>query len=127
MEKLTVAGLARIRDAEAARSALREGGTRARITVHLGTCGTVAGAQAVLDAALDEARRRGLADVAVVSSGCAGLCGREPMATVEIAGQPPVKYVDLTPAKIREIIERHIAGGTIAAEYALAAGLETML
>jgi (2Fe-2S) ferredoxin len=49
------------------------------------------------------------------------------MATIEIAGQPPVKYVDLTPAKIREIIESHIAGGTIAAEYALAAGLETML
>ena len=63
-------------------------------------------------------------DVLLTNSGCAGLCSREPMATVELAGQAPVKYVDLTEKKIKEIFEKHVLGGRIVTEYALGIGSE---
>jgi (2Fe-2S) ferredoxin len=46
------------------------------------------------------------------------------MATVEIAGKPPVKYVDLTVEKMKKILEKHIMKGNIVNEYALAIGSE---
>ena len=60
----------------------------------------------------------------MTSSGCAGLCSQEPMVTVELAGRAPVKYVNLTETKIREIFEKHILGGAIVKEYALGIGSE---
>jgi NADH:ubiquinone oxidoreductase subunit F (NADH-binding)/(2Fe-2S) ferredoxin/Pyruvate/2-oxoacid:ferredoxin oxidoreductase delta subunit len=127
MPRLFVADLARIRRETRERRSIRPDGTRARITVHMGTCGTAAGAQEVLDAAYKETAARRLANVDVAASGCAGLCNREPMATVEIAGRAPVKYINLTADKIREIIERHVLGGAIVAENALAVGEETIV
>ena len=127
MPKLTVEDLARLRDEARARLALREDGTRARLTIHMGTCGAAAGAQPVFDAARDEIRKLGLAGVDLTSSGCAGLCSREPMATVEIAGRPPIKYADLTPDRIREIVRSHIRDGEIVGENALAVGDESQV
>jgi len=92
----------------------------------MGTCGSAAGAREVMDALLDEMQKNDVRDVIVTTSGCVGLCSREPMATVELKGQPPVKYVDLNPAKIRKILVEHILGGHIVSEYALAIGSETM-
>jgi len=68
----------------------------------------------------------GSEDVIVTTSGCAGLCKREPMATVEIAGEAPVKYVDLDPDKAKKIFEEHIKGGNIVKEYALVVGSERL-
>jgi len=123
--KLTIDDLQKMRERASAAVALRAGQARARITVHLGTCGIAAGAREVMAALLKEIEARGLTDVVVVTSGCAGLCSREPMATVELRGQAPVKYVELTPEKIRKVFERHVLGGTILAESALATGSET--
>jgi NADP-reducing hydrogenase subunit HndB len=64
-------------------------------------------------------------DVIVTTSGCAGLCSREPMATVEIAGQAPVKYADLKPETIVRVLKDHVLEGRIVTEYALASGCET--
>ena len=125
MPKLTIDDLQKMRERASAAVALRAGQARARITVHLGTCGIAAGAREVMAALLKEIEARGLTDVVVVTSGCAGLCSREPMATVELRGQAPVKYVELTPEKIRKVFERHVLGGTILAESALATGSET--
>jgi len=106
---------------------LREGAGRARVIVHMGTCGIAAGARAVMKALLDEIEARDITDVQVTVSSCAGLCSREPMATVELQDEPPVKYVDLTPDKIKQILSRHVLGGQIVTEYALAEGSERML
>ncbi len=106
---------------------LREGEGRARIIVHMGTCGIAAGARAVMTALVDEIDRRNLDDVLLTISSCAGLCSREPMVTVELQGQPPVKYVDLTSGKALEILEKHVLGGEIVTKYALAAGSERVL
>jgi (2Fe-2S) ferredoxin len=46
------------------------------------------------------------------------------MATVELKDEAPVKYVDLTPDKIRRILAEHVNGGRVVSEYALAIGSE---
>jgi len=125
-KRLRIKDLAKIRDKTKATLTIREGQGRAKVTVHMGTCGIAAGAREVMDALLDEMQKNDVRDVIVTTSGCVGLCSREPMATVELKGQPPVKYVDLNPAKIRKILVEHILGGHLVAEYALAIGSETM-
>ena len=106
---------------------LREGASRAKIVVHMGTCGVAAGARSIMTALLKEVENRDLRDVIVNISSCAGLCSREPMMTVELQGEPPVKYVDLTPDKARDILEKHVIGGQVVKEYALAVGEERAL
>jgi (2Fe-2S) ferredoxin len=47
------------------------------------------------------------------------------MVTVELLGQPPVKYCDLTEDKAKQIFAQHILGGKIVESCALAVGHET--
>jgi len=103
---------------------LREGAGRARVIVHMGTCGIAAGARPVMQALLDEIEARDVKDVILTISSCAGLCSREPMITVELEGEPPVKYIDLTPEKAKRIFVEHVLGGKIVTEYALSVGSE---
>jgi NADP-reducing hydrogenase subunit HndB len=125
MAKLTLDDLKRIKEESKAATTLREGGQRAKITVHMGTCGIASGARAVMSAFMDEIAKRQVTDVIVTTSGCAGLCSREPMATVELLGEAPVKYVDLDDGKTREILVEHVIGGRIVEKHALAVGSET--
>lgn len=125
MAKLTIDDLKRLKEQHKDKTHLREGGYRAKITVHMGTCGLAAGSREIMDGLLDEVQKADASDVIVSTSGCAGLCSREPMVTVEIMEQPPVKYVDLTDEKIRKIFKEHILGGKIVEEYALVRGCET--
>lgn len=125
-KRLRVEDLAKIREKTRAITVLREGAGRAKITVHMGTCGIAAGAREIMDALLKAMRKKKVKDVIVTTSGCAGFCNREPMATVELLDKPPVKYIDLTPAKIERILTEHLLGGKVVSEYALAVGSETM-
>ena len=125
-KKLRIQDLAKIREKARSLSTIRDGRGRAKVTVHMGTCGIAAGAREIMNALLDEMKKKRVADVIVTTSGCAGLCNREPMATVELKNQPPVKYFDLTPAKMRKILVKHVLGGRPATEYALAVGSETL-
>jgi NADP-reducing hydrogenase subunit HndB len=106
---------------------LREGAGRAKVIVHMGTCGIAAGARTIMKALMDEMEAEGVKDVILTISSCAGLCSREPMMTVELEGQPAVKYVDMTPEKARKVFAEHVVGGKIVTEYALAAGSERTL
>jgi len=124
MKKLKIGDLEKIREKARRTANVRLGKARARITVHMGTCGIAAGAREILTALLKEIEKKRIKDVIVTTSGCAGLCSREPMATVEITGKPPVKYVDLTAQKIRKILSDHILKGTIVDDYVLAIGSE---
>jgi NADP-reducing hydrogenase subunit HndB len=125
-QRLSIQDLARIRDATRATLTIREGQGRAKVTVHMGTCGIAAGAREVMDALLEEMRKRNVKDVIVTTSGCVGLCSKEPMATVELKGKPPVKYIELNPQKMRTILVEHVLGGKLVAQYALAVGSETL-
>jgi NADP-reducing hydrogenase subunit HndB len=125
MPRLTIEDLKKIKEKHKADFTLREGGYRAKVTVHMGTCGLAAGARDIMTALMDEITKSGLNDVIVTTSGCAGLCAREPLATVEIMNHPPVKYCDLTGDKMREIFHEHVEGGNPVEKYALVAGCET--
>jgi len=125
MPRLTIDDLKQLRDRTASTLALRAGVSRARVTVHMGTCGIAAGARDVMAALLAAIEQQGLTDVVVTTSGCAGLCSREPMATVEVRSEAPVKYVNLTPEKMAQVVRQHIVGGNAVMDIALAAGCET--
>ena len=103
---------------------LREGSYRAKITVHMGTCGIAAGARKVMSTLLNLTEKDQAKDVILTTSSCAGLCSREPMITVELKGQTPVKYVDLDEEKTRKIFSAHVLAGEVVEEYALAIGSE---
>lgn len=122
--KLKIGDLEKIRDKVKRTAILREGKARARVTVHMGTCGIAAGAREILSKMMSEIERHKIKDIIVTTSGCAGLCSREPMATVEISGKPPVKYVNLNADKVKQIVKVHLVGGKIVNEYALAIGSE---
>ncbi|MDZ7261726.1 MAG: (2Fe-2S) ferredoxin domain-containing protein [candidate division KSB1 bacterium] len=124
MPKLTIEDLKRIKEEAKVSTILREGGNRGKIIIHMGTCGIAAGARKILNVVMRELEEKKVKDIIVTTSSCAGLCSREPMATVEMLGKPPVKYVDLTEEKMRKIFEQHVLGGNIVSEYALAVGSE---
>ena len=125
MPKLSISDLDQIREQARGRRQLREGGpVRAKITVHMGTCGIAAGARSIMESFMEQIREGGVDDVQLTNSGCAGLCSREPMVTVECAGRPPVKYVDLTPEKAGEIFRKHVMKGRPVDAYMLASGSE---
>jgi NADP-reducing hydrogenase subunit HndB len=124
MKRLKIGDLAKIRDKVKRTANLRQGKARAKITIHMGTCGIAAGARDILTALMAEIDEKHLKDFIVTTSGCAGLCSREPMATVEMKGKAPVKYVELTPKKIVEILKQHVLNEIIVKEYALAIGSE---
>ncbi len=95
-----------------------------RITVHMGTCGISSGAEKVrsrFDQALQQTRRK---DIIITTSGCAGICNREPMVTIERFGEEPVRYADVTDERAGAIFDRHVLKGEIPAEWVYARGWE---
>lgn len=127
MDKLRPEDLDKIADRMRNVMSLRQGAGRARINVHMGTCGIAAGARKIMSAVLRCVDESAVKDVIVTTSGCAGLCSREPMMTVELTGQAPVKYVDLTEDKVKRIFTEHVVNGKIVADHALAVGSEQTL
>jgi len=124
MAKLKIEDLDKISEEARRKMTVREGGGRAKITVHMGTCGIAAGARTIMTAFLSEIEKNNIKDVIITTSACAGLCSREPMATIELSGQAPVKYVDLTETKARKIFKEHVLSGKFVQEYALSIGSE---
>jgi NADP-reducing hydrogenase subunit HndB len=122
--KLKPGDLDKIRERMAKTMSLRDGDANAKITVHMGTCGIAAGARKIMSMLLglqDETERK---DIVVTTSGCAGLCSREPMMTVELRGEAPVKYVDLDEKKTKKIFQEHVLSGNVVQDFALAVGSE---
>jgi NADP-reducing hydrogenase subunit HndB len=124
MAKLTIADLKKIKEKVHAEMSLRDGERRVKITVHMGTCGIASGAREVLDTVLQEIDEAKLADIYVTTSGCMGLCSREPLVTVEILNQDPIKYEYMNPNKMRQVFKRHILDGEIQLPFVLAKGSE---
>jgi len=92
-------------------SQLRGKRTKARVTVGMGACGVKAGAGAVLAAIKEELHRLGMADVVITHVGCNGLCSQEPIVEVSLPGEPVITYGNVTPAKGRDIVRRHVQKG----------------
>jgi NADP-reducing hydrogenase subunit HndB len=124
MAKLKIEDLDKIANQQQRKMNVRESAGRAKITVHMGTCGIAAGARTIMAAFLQEIEKNNVTDVIITTSACAGLCSREPMATIELQGQAPVKYVDLTEEKARKIFKEHVMTGKLVQEHALSIGSE---
>ncbi len=90
-----------------------------KVTVHLATCGIVAGARDVMDALLEETTSSGRSDIKVASSGCIGKCPTEPNVTIEIEGQDPVVYQKMNAEKMRQVFQQHVLGGQVQTDYVL--------
>jgi NADP-reducing hydrogenase subunit HndB len=123
--KISIQDLKKIKEKQRAKMVLREGEQRAKVTVHMGTCGIAAGAREIMTLYRELIAEREIDDVILTNSGCAGLCAKEPMMTVEVLGQAPVKYVLLDKQKALKIFEDHVLGGKVVEDYALAMGSET--
>jgi len=124
MPKLRIEDLDKIVSEQKKITSIRDGAGRVKITVHMGTCGISAGARNIMTEVMHCIEESGASDIIVTTSGCAGLCSREPMITVEVIEQAPVKYVDLDKKKVKEIYDEHIMKGNIVKDYALAIGSE---
>ncbi len=124
MSKIKPEDLEKIRERMVRTMNLREGDARAKVTVHMGTCGIAAGARKIMSSLLGLLEEKKVNDVVLTTSGCAGLCSREPMLTVELKGEAPIKYVDLDEEKTRKIFSEHVLSGVVVEEYALAIGSE---
>jgi NADH:ubiquinone oxidoreductase subunit F (NADH-binding)/NAD-dependent dihydropyrimidine dehydrogenase PreA subunit/(2Fe-2S) ferredoxin len=120
MQVLKLEDLQKIKEGTLSDLSLQKGGYRAKINFHMGTCGIAAGAEKLLSLVHRKMEETGIQNIRLIHSGCAGLCSREPMITIESHGLPPVKYCDLNEEKTQEIFDRHIVSGEVVAPYALA-------
>jgi len=125
--KIKTEDLIKIKKHTLTKRELSKTGKKIRITVHMGTCGIASGAQKIMDALTKEIEKGKQKDIAIIASGCMGLCSREPLITVEIFGQEPIIYQYMDKEKVLEVFEKHILGGKVLAAYALARGKEEQI
>ena len=115
----TIADIKAIRDRMQAQIVVRdrEVTNETRIIVGMATCGISAGARPVFNTLMDEVANRQIKNVKVVRTGCLGMCRLEPIVEVLEPGKEKITYCRVTPAKAKEIIEKHIIGGNICTQY----------
>ncbi len=107
-----------IKDRMRSKIVLREGEGEIRVVVGMATCGIAAGARPVLNTIVEEVNNGGLYDKVTVSqTGCIGFCQLEPIVEVYEAGKEKVTYIKMTPEKAKEVVEKHLKGGSIVTEY----------
>ena len=127
MGKIEIEDLIKIKKHTLTKRKLSKKGKRIRITVHMGTCGIASGAQKIMDALTKEIKKRKQKDIAIIASGCMGLCSREPLITVEIFRQEPIIYQYMDKEKMLEVFKKHILEGKVLVDYALARGKEEQI
>ncbi|HNR80796.1 MAG TPA: (2Fe-2S) ferredoxin domain-containing protein, partial [Mesotoga infera] len=84
--------------------------------------GIAAGAKDTLRAIVDSLDEKGIEDVAVVQSGCFGLCDVEPTIEVHLEGADPIIYGHVTPAQAKRIIDQHIVEGKVVGDLIVKKG-----
>ena len=124
MARLSIMDLHTIKEKNKTEFTLKQGGYRAKVIVHMGTCGIASGASKIMTALKDEISNNRAEDIIVIASGCAGTCDREPMATIETPEHPPVKYINLNEEKMRELFKEHVMCGRPVDKYAMVCGGE---
>lgn len=118
----SLAELAAIREKMKDKVVIREGTSETRVVVGMATCGIAAGARPVLNAFVEGVSKAGLNDSVTVSqTGCIGVCKYEPVVEVFEAGKEKVTYVKMTAEKAQRVIDEHLKGGKIIAEYTIGA------
>jgi len=125
--KIKTEDLIKIKKHTLTKRELSKRGKKVRITVHMGTCGIASGAQKIMGALAKEIEKEKQKDIAIITSGCMGLCSREPLITVEIFGQEPIIYQYMDKEKMLEVFKKHILEGKVLTDYVLAKGKEEQI
>ncbi|MBQ7689030.1 MAG: NADH-quinone oxidoreductase subunit NuoF [Clostridia bacterium] len=119
----SLADLAAIREKMRSKVLPEEGSGDIRVVVGMATCGIAAGARPVLDTLTEEIAKAGLSDkVSVTQTGCIGICQYEPVIEVLEAGKEKVTYVKMTAEKAKEVVEKHLKGGSVVEEFVYSEG-----
>mgnify|MGYP001243203159 CR=1 FL=1 len=100
---------------------VREGKERMRVVVGMATCGIAAGARPVMNAFLEEMKKRNINDVKVTMTGCIGACRLEPIVDVIDSDGKKVTYVKMTPEKAARVVAEHIVNGRVCVDYTIGA------
>ena len=116
----SLAELAAIRDKMKDKVVLREGTGDIRVVVGMATCGIAAGARPVLNTFVEAINDADLGGkVTVTQTGCIGICQYEPVVEIYEADKEKVSYVKMTPEKAAEVVEKHLKGGKVVADYVM--------
>mgnify|MGYP001944522404 CR=1 FL=1 len=118
-------GLKKIKNQTLEIQSLDDTKNRKRITVHMGTCGIASGAQDVLNTFKKLVRESKEKDIKIETTGCMGICSKEPLVTVEIINQEPIIYEYVNNEKAMEIFNTHIQEGKVLSKYAFVRGKES--
>lgn len=101
---------------------MRDSKKKGKIVVAMGTCGIAAGAKDTLRAIVEALDKNHITDVAVVQSGCMGLCEVEPTVEVRMEGQDPIIYGHVTPEQAERIVKQHVLEGKIVSDLVVRKG-----
>ena len=117
----SLAELQAIKDKMKNKVIIREGSGEIRVVVGMATCGIAAGARPVLNAFVEAVNSENLSDKVTVSqTGCIGICQYEPVVEIYEAGKEKITYVKMTEEKAKAVVEKHLKGGNVVAEFTIA-------
>lgn len=120
MQMKSLEELKAIRENMQAQMGLRiEDSKQTRIVVGMATCGIASGARPVLTALSNAIMEKGLENIMVTQTGCIGLCQHEPIVEIVEPGKDKVTYVNMTPEKALEVVEKHIIRGQVVTKYTI--------
>lgn len=88
------------------------------ITIGMGTCGQAAGAGDTLRSIESELDKRQI-KATIKTVGCIGMCVNEPLVDIQLPGQPRVTYTNVTPARVKRLLDEHLLQGQVVHEWAL--------
>lgn len=117
----SIAELEQIRKKTLDEIGMRKNRNGRRIVVGMATCGIAAGARPVMNALLEELKKRNISDVSVTMTGCIGVCRLEPIFEVIEPDGSKVTYVKMTPEKAARVVAEHIVNGRVCVDYTIGA------
>ena len=71
-------------------------------------------------AVLEELAKRNLHDVAVLQTGCIGMCQKEPLLDIVRPGEDRVTYGPVKPQDVSRIIAEHLVNGNVVEDLVVA-------
>ncbi len=92
--------------------------TSTTITVGVGTCGISTGAREVMQSILAELEARDI-DAHVTTTGCIGMCSKEPLVDIQQGDELRVTYGNVTPVIVPHLIEEHLVQGNVVTEWVI--------
>ncbi len=113
--------LKRIRDEALQKREIKSASGSIQIIVGMGTPGIAAGARESLKAILNFIEEKHLTNITVRQTGNIGMDSWEPIVQVLVGESAPVTYGKVSPFVAQQIMEQHILGGKVVADYVVSA------